>query len=329
MKKILAILAGVILSAPAFAQLMTDGTVQIVAYWDKGDVMNYQSVERDERTDEEGKTTLIKSNSEVVVITVAEKTDSTYTILRDDKDGYYSDTRVQSYMDIVNSLGKTSPIKLITDNMGSLQRIDNMDILIKETKAMIPKLVDALIKQYPKEMRKELDRKGMIDALLSTTATPEAITNACKQDISELLAYHGARLDTNRVYSGTTEMSLGVGDPVPAEIEFWVDSAETDATFAVLRSHTYVSMENLKPVLKEIAIKTVTSMAKDVSESDVADAFKGELTGSFDEYTVLVVHLASGWPVQYGYEKDVVITKDGKTTQSTVTRTLDLITENN
>ena len=94
MKKLFLSFALALLSLSALAQLMPDGTVQIVAYWKLGNVAPYQFKTRTESVSEKGDTTVTSSSSEVRIFEVIGQTDSTYTLQTTYKDGYYTDSSV-------------------------------------------------------------------------------------------------------------------------------------------------------------------------------------------------------------------------------------------
>ena len=265
MIKRLYLLLSILLPTISFGQLMPDGSVQAVAYWDKGDEFSYKCTNRQESVDETGKVSLIKSSSEDLIIKVSDQTDSTYTLLLDTRDGFYSDTRVQSYMELLNSLGESSPIQLTTTSMGTVVSYDNLDVLVKETRDMIPKLVDGLLKQYDKETRKQMDRKGMIEYFNNTIATPEALTASINEEVEALFMFHGARMDTTSTYTLPTQFSMAGTEPIDANMEFWVDSAETDSTLAVIRTHMHVEGEKFNAAVAKSAGSTASAIVKDES----------------------------------------------------------------
>ena len=331
MKKQLLLFLSLIVPTLSFAQLMPDGSVQVVAYWDKGDEFSYKCTDRQERVDDTGKVSLIKSSSEDLIIKVSDQTDSTYTLLLDTKDGFYSDTRVQSYMELLNSLGESSPIQLTTTSMGTVVSYDNLDVLVKETRDMIPKLVDALFKQYDKETRKQMDRKGMIEYFNNTIATPEALTASISEEVQALFMFHGARMDTTSTYTLPTQFSMAGTEPIDANMEFWVDSAETDSTFAVIRTYMHVEGEKLNDAVAKSAGSAASAIVKDESfdlNTAAETAFKEmDFKATLDDYSALVIHLPSGWPIRYNYKRNVVATAKGSSTQENIYRSIELITD--
>ena len=331
MIKRLYLLLSLLVPTLSFAQLMPDGSVQVVAYWDKGDEFSYKCTNRQERVDDSGKVSLIKSSSEDLIIKVSDQTDSTYTLLLDTKDGFYSDTRVQSYMELSNSLGESSPIQLTTTSMGTVVSYDNLDVLVKETRDMIPKLVDALLKQYDKETRKQMDRKGMIEYFNNTIATPEALTANLNLEVEALFMFHGARMDTTSTYTLPTQFSMAGTEPIDANMEFWVDSAETDSTLAVIRTHMHVEGEKFNAAVAKSAGSTISAIVKDetvdlntATESKFKDL---DFRATLDDYSALVIHLPTGWPIRYNYERNVVATAKDTSVQENIYRSIELITD--
>lgn len=87
MKKNLIALLCILLAAPTLsAQMMPDSTVQVVAYWEVGDRMDYTLLERSYSFDAEHNETQISSSSQTLRFEVVDATDSTYTLaLRQDE----------------------------------------------------------------------------------------------------------------------------------------------------------------------------------------------------------------------------------------------------
>ncbi len=325
MKKTLLTLVLAFLCLSSFAQLLPDGSVQIVAYWDKGDVFKYQSVERQEKTDTKGETSLIKSNSETFVLSVVEQTDSTYTLVADYKDGFYSDTRFAGYSDLLSGFEFT-PLRVVTNQLGTVIGFENTDVIINETKEIIPKLVDETFKQFDKKDLEQLDREATIQYFTSILATPEIVLSDFNEDGGLLLQYHGVKFDTSQVYTVSVPFTLKGQNPVPMDVDIWVDSAETDSTYAYIHSHGHLGMDKLGSTLSSYIGEIASSMYKDVSEETVKETAKFD-EGSVDQYSLVVVHLPSGCPVQLETMLIIEITSNGETEQSRKTKSIKLIVD--
>ncbi|MBQ9309441.1 MAG: hypothetical protein IJ222_01075 [Bacteroidales bacterium] len=313
------------------AQLLPDGSVQFVAYWNKGDLMKYQVVQRNERIDEKGDTTVIKSSSEVMSLEVADVTDSTYTLAVRSDDLFSVDTRIKddSFLERV----EMSPIRLVTDSFGTPKYYENLDELVEETKALIPQIVESIYKSVNKNDRKLLDKKAMKENLVASLATPEFIEAICEEEVTALLQFHGVRLDTTSMFTVPSQRTVLNSEPIDVNTDFWVDSAQTDSTFAVIRMHTHIGLDQLSGVAASFADWSL-SLFKGNHEGDVAseldktfDTVFKDMEGGVDEYSFLLIHLPTGWPVQYEFYKETTISHDGKTFQQIESRTVELLSE--
>jgi len=57
-------------------------------------------------------------------------------------------------------------------------------------------------------------------------------------------------------------------------------------------------------------------------------AFKDQnFKATLDDYSALVIHLPTGWPIRYNYERNVVATAKGVSTQDNIYRSIELITD--
>ena len=120
-------------------------------------------------------------------------------------------------------------------------------------------------------------------------------------------------------------------EPIDANIEFWVDSAETDSTLAVIRTHMHVEGEKFNAAVAKSAGSTASAMVKDESfdlKTATESAFKDQnFKATLDDYSALVIHLPTGWPIRYNYERNVVATAKGSSTQENIYRSIELITD--
>lgn len=318
MKRLVLLIAFVLSAVSASAQLMPDGSVQIVAYWKLGNVAPYQFKTRTESVSEKGDTTVTSSSSEVRIFEVIGQTDSTYTLQTTYKDVYYTDSSVGLLSEMMGELSDKIVIQTVTNEMGAIKGFGNLDDLAASIKGFIPKYVDAYLKRQDKETRKAFDKKELIKVLEQTLANPEALLATCLSDIAPLFQYHGVRLDTSEIYTVPFNFFLANGEKLETESQLFVDSEATDSTSVVLRTYAHAEGDQLLSYLISMVTPTIKALDKsaDVEEINklVLEAIKEQgLKMVINDYSTTVIHLPSGWPISHSTIRDVIVTdKDGK-----------------
>lgn len=331
MKRLVLLIAFVLSAVSASAQLMPDGSVQIVAYWKLGSVAPYQYKERTETVSEKGDTTVTRSSSEVRIFEVIGQTDSTYTLKTTYKDIYYTDASLGLMSELMGEIAETVVLQTVTDELGSIKHFGNLDELEKSIKATIPKYVDAYLKRTDKESRKVLDKKELIKVLEQMLANPQALQTMCLNDVAPMLQYHGARLDTSDIYTVPYNFFLANGESISVNSQLFVDSAETDSTSVVIRTYAHAEGDQLLPSLVAMLTPTIRAIDKTVDTEEinklVLEAIEEQgLKMVMNDYTATVIHLPTGWPISHSTIRDVIVTdKDGKKKTSSKYSDLDYI----
>ena len=183
-----------------------------------------------------------------------------------------------------------------------------------------------MFKQFDKKDLEQLDREATIQYFTSILATPEIVLSDFNEEGGLLLQYHGVKFDTSRVYTVSIPFTLKGQKPIPMNVDIWVDSAETDSTYAVIRSHGHLGMDKLGSTLSSYIAGMVASMYKDVSEETIKEKAVYD-EGSVDQYSLVVVHLPSGCPVQLETQLIIEVTSNGETEQSRKTKSINLIVD--
>lgn len=293
-------MAGLFLGSAAFAQMMPDSTVQVVAYWQVGDKYSYQ-VEQSTSKIEGNDTTVVEKSAEILTFEVLEATDSTYRVLVSYDDFQHSDyARLRAHDALEKAFGKTS-LQFITDIYGTYQRMILPENLQEES--------EAAIEEYAREMCKERglgeDAMETVKTIVRGLISPEAYSKAAEAEITPLLAFHGTRLDLKREYESSIQQPTLFGEgTIPMTLRFWVDENYTDSTSVVIRTYQEAEKGALAPFIANM----LGQMAQNVTSEDVSEGVdylsKADMT--MEDFQLLEVHLDTGWPLFYSFTREVV-----------------------
>ena len=337
MKKLYAllpILAALVVPGKASAQMMPDSTVQIIAYWEVGDQVDYTSLKREYDIDAEGNETQKSSSSETVHFEVVATTDTSYTLKVTYDDIF--DIRTSEFSLTDEELASLpNPAYLIrTDEFGTFQGIENMEELTAAFQSAAPIISKAFERSIGS------DGKEVIDILVQEMTSPDVITRAVISDIAPLLYFHGARIDTTAIYTieepvqGLLGTSSGTCT-MPGS--FWVYSELTDEYSAVIRKELHADKEQMGPIMKSIlqpTLETIASAFADENEEDIEqaiDSYFDEMaqhaTFDFEESSVTEIHLDSGWPITWLFDRYVTFSMLGSSKGTHVAREFHLVTE--
>ncbi len=203
---------------------ISDSSVQVVAYWDKGEKQNYAIATT--KTKMKGVDTL--SNELMtyeVEITVLDSTGKSYTIqwLYKNIHTSSSNATIQKLMNI------TSDMKVVfkTDELGSFMEVVNW----KDIKDYIQKTTTALSTEFK-------DVPGMdevITQLAAMYSTKEAIESVSIKDIQQFHSFHGAKYTLGKRLGGTQKVpNLFGGEPFDSDITIYLDELnEADNSYIV------------------------------------------------------------------------------------------------
>ena len=311
MKKLLIVLGLALIALNATAQLMPDGNVQIVAYWELGDEAAYRFKSRNEKI-EGNDTTIIKATSEVRVFKVIGQTDSTYTLETTFKDVSSTTGVPDATMDLTKKIANNIVLHTITNELGAIKYFADLEELAGNLQKNISKSVDDYYKTLDKEQKKGFDKKAMNNYLSQMLATPSVLRATCVSDVVPMLQYHGSRLDTSATYTTPMSYPMGNGEAITLNSTLYVDSAETDSIFVVVRTHTHAEGEEIYPMMVA-GLVTSLSAASDATPEEIREAAieiikEQGLKMVFDDYSMTTIHLPTGWPIERYTVRDVVVT---------------------
>ena len=318
MKKNLIALLCILLAAPTLsAQMMPDSTVQVVAYWEVGDRMDYTLLERQYTFDAEHNETQISSSSQTLRFEVVDATDSTYTLaLRQDEILSIGDNI--EYTEKEKAALKTdTPLLFKTTHLGVLLGIENLDERLEEFRQMLPIYTDAAWRNLTPDQRKNTTRKDLENLLGGLLGTEEALSKSFLDDVTPLFFFHGTRLDTTQVYSYEQDIPGILGDvTITLPTEFRVDPELSDDYSVVIRMETEGDEEQLLPFLRDFYF-TIYKQATGATDADY-ESFKigydegikkNPVKAFIGQYITEEIHLGSGWPVQWVFDRYVELSQ--------------------
>lgn len=335
MKRFLLIIATLLAYLPAFSQInLKDSTVQVVAYWQKGDKYFYDT-KSFELLIENGDTSTVYEMNGRFSIEVIDSTANGYKLkykqentpvlkpLSADDDTV---TRMvfnvmEKYMDKINI-----PVVFITDEYGTFQDIEGIDILQKEMYSIVANMV----KDFEKEVNSillgdvtEEEKKQIMavveelfsKAILEQYKDKRSIYNNFKE-IVNLLTFHGAKLNLNKMYRSSSKEVLPVYGDTEIDIEetFYVYEYNPETSWIYIDYYKKYDPEQLNELAFNMAQQIASNVEKKAGKLPEGSEIKREDIPEFtiNCYTGVQVHTNTGWPGNVYSEKG---TKKGNSTK--------------
>ena len=194
------------LSSSVSAQIISDSTVQVCAYWQQGDRYTYQCTERKYKV-VNGDTTDLYRTSECRTFEVVKATKRTYRIELTYSDFRHSDPDEARLYAAIEAVSGPTRIVFETDECGSLERIVNLKELTAQIRAAVEVITDSLWNSLDDEAQQLLPRQAFEQYLTAKTADPALIAGAVLDDIGRMFFFHGIRLDLDSEYTGSEQFT--------------------------------------------------------------------------------------------------------------------------
>lgn len=327
MKRLIPILAGLFAGLmPAFAQMLPDSTVQVVAYWELGDKQKYQ-VESAKYRIAQGDTTIVEKSSEILAFeVVAADEEKGYRLKVTSLETQYSDPTKEAIEEAILKQRGADAYYFETGPNGEFLRVLPIEGLEEQQEALAQAVWEAV-----KEKRPEAAQLNLLP-LIRQTLTPEAVVMTATGLISPLFMYHGNRFDMDDEYPIEDEIPAFIGSgTLKMAGTFWVDEDLTDEYSVVLRMFKEAGQEQLKPLLGAIMDTFVQSLASTPEDADEAQAAVNEAlqtaTMTVEDFLYEEIHLASGWPIDWSFSREVLIDIDGEQQSQLVESNIRIIVE--
>lgn len=313
----------------AFGQMMPDSTVQVCAYWQKGDRVVYECKNTTTTIDKDGNEKTTDASSETRIFEVIDETENSYLLQTSYRDVFNSDMSLSVGADVFSKVAEGIVIKTRTNEFGTIQGFANLDEMTEALKKTIPLVVDAALAKQDKKALKALglSRQGLIDTYTEQVCRPETIAATCLEDVLPLLFYHGTRLRLGQEYTVKQELN----NPIPnatgtiqVDMNFWVDEELTDSTYVVIRSYFEADNESMLPFLREHLLSLTTSILPEgVSSEELgkeldAGIAESNMQAKMEQYSTIVIDLDTGWTMEWWNKRRLSITTDEGETQTIV-----------
>jgi len=229
---------------------MEDSTVQVVAYFDKGEQQIYSLTS--EKIKISGSDTTSKELiTYEVEITVKDSTDKSYTI-----EWFYKNINTNSTNETAKKLlnvSKDMKVIYMTDEVGSFIEVVNW----KEIRDFNKKACASLRTEYKDipEMEK------VINQIEVSFSTKESIESVSIKDIRQFHTYHGAKYKLGEVIEGQQEIPNIYGaKPFDSYSSVFLDEINVEDNNFILRSSQEIDSNQLT----EAILQYLTQMAKNM-----------------------------------------------------------------
>ena len=311
MKKLILTLSALLCAAALGAQMMPDSTVQVIAYWEVGDKMDYTYVEKLFDLDAEGNETLTMSSTQSLHLEVVEKTDSTYTLQYHTENIDLGDL-TPKLTARENAAMPDIVYRIRTNHLGTFLGIVDIDQSRESVLQRLPVIAKASMRNLSPADRKKIKEEDLVEMLKQKYSSNEVLAAAVSAVVSPLLFYHGARLDTTGTYHLKMKFAslLYSGGTTELENNFAVDPSLTDEYSVIIRSEAVGDEKDLLPMILDRTFANLkqTQGLVDDDYNDFLDAMDEELLenpikASFEEYTTEEIDLDTGWPLQWIYDR--------------------------
>ena len=327
MKRLIPILAVLFAGImPAFAQMLPDSTVQVVAYWALGDKQKYQ-VETAKYRIAQGDTTVVEKSAEIFEFeVVAADEEKGYRVKVTSLETQYSDPAKEAIEEAIQKLRGADAYYFETDPNGEFLRVLPIEGLEEQQETLAQAVWEAV-----KEKRPEAAQLNMLP-LIRQTLTPEAVVLAATGVIAPLFMYHGSRFDMDEEFPVEDEIPAVIGGgTLKMTGTFWVDEDMTDDYSVVFRMYKEADQEQLRPLIESILGTLMQTMAPTPEDADEAQAAIGEAFQNarmnVDDYLYEEIHLGTGWPLDWSFSREVLIEIDGEQQAQLVETNIRIIVE--
>ena len=298
--------AFIVPATEANAQLMPDSTVQITAYWQKGDQMTYD-YRSTECLVEDGDTVRLRSYSDIRTIEVIDATPTRYTLRISNHRHFEQDPIAQMIYGLEQREGLNVPLIIETSLDGELLCVVNAAQIVEAAHKLSDRAAETLYDSLPDPVRRttpQWEWQNIIEKWIN----PDAATTRTIEDIGRIFFFHGTRFRPDTEYERHESLRLPMTDAeADCVTTFWADGATTDAASAMLHtpsvSQAEEAMRTTAAAHPEALLLGGAITPEQAPDTSVTmESFSGE-----------EIHFASGWPLQaYWSTRLTASTPDGR-----------------
>jgi hypothetical protein len=265
-----------LLSTTCFAQInAADSTVQVIAYWDKGQQENY--VVSTEKYKINGKdTTGIERVRYDVQMTVLEEDEKTYTL-----EWRYKNIVVEHpdpVMQRLMNLSQNMRVVFTTDELGGFKEVINHE----EMQRYITKAAEGLRAEFPSSL-------PYLEQVTKTYSSKEAIESVSIKDVHQFLTFHGGKFKLNEVIEGATTMPNVFGpEPFDGRFRVYLEEFDEEEDDFVMNATEAVNSEQLTEATFQYLVRMANNM-------NIAPPKKEEIGQLRNEIITRSRIFGSGW----------------------------------
>ena len=307
MKKLFTLLIMVLFASQAMAQLnFKDSTVQVVAYWEKGDKYNFSLKTYDYKITGNDTTWTSRTNS-IFSIEVIDSTATGYLLKYTSLDemGTSPLKAGEDFSKKMEKLASNIPLILKTDEWGTFEGIANFGEYKKNLNQVIDlsleelqKMLDAKNKEnkIDKKTRKELkDQTSAMVTKLKTLFTNENYVFKSIEPLIAILMFHGSEFEIRKEYTSESQTAS------PFEEGKYLKSQNTYGVYSYNPENS-VTTFYIDRVYdeKQLSEATLAVLNKILPENQKLTELPDNQKLEMSLLTVVDVHTNTGWPT-YGY----------------------------
>lgn len=311
MKKLFALLIMVLFASQAMAQLnLKDSTVQVVAYWEKGDKYNYTLKTYDYKIKGDDTTWTSRTNS-IFSIEVIDSTSTGYLLKYTSLDEMVTTTLkgTEDFSKKIEKLASNIPLILKTDEWGTFEGIanfeeyqKNLNQVIDLTFEEVERILDAQNKEkkISKKEQKELkNQTGTMMAKLKTLFTNENYVYKSIEPLTAILTFHGSEFDMRKEYTSESQIAS------PFEEGKYLNSQNSYGVYGNNPENS-VTAFYLEQVYdnKQLSEATLAMLNKMLPENQKLTELPENQKLEMSILTLVNVHTNTGWPT-YGYNEQL------------------------
>lgn len=328
MKRVLTILTALVWAWTASAQMMPDSTVQVCAYWEVGDKYHFQVEESKYKVDNQTDTSAVELSAHLLTLEVVDATDSTYRVRVKTDDYQHSNYARDAMTENLTRQFGNLPYEFETNEYGEFKRILLSD---EELEAVYP-LLDAVADKSSESRNLDENGRAAVKQLMRAMFTRERIVQLYEQEVTPLLGMFGIRVtpDEKVDYQMEVPSPFGDGSLIVWNGAFWADKELTDDYSVVMVNEAEADGESMRKYLAAFLGTMFNALGDKADENlrtETEAMVEGDTKISLTESTVEEIHLDTGWPLSFDYER-VLRIKAGDTEREQVqTKTITILLE--
>lgn len=191
-------------------------------------------------------------------------------------------------------------VVLLTDEFGSPLQILNWEDIVKYYEKLKKVMISSILK-----IRKgtsdvpEKEMREYLEGVFKNLDNQEVIKSSIDREISSLFVFHGNYYTIDKVYDNDFKVAplVNGADSLNMHTEYWIDGSEYDDETVVFRMSTGIPSGDMKSYGKSVFANAL----------GVPSVYDSIVDMSSAEYITELIHLDTGIPLRYYYDKVVTL----------------------